>query len=104
MSVSAMVPNFAEIAVELQLAKSFAEFEQICFAVRLEANVSEKIRTKLELLAAEIDLDPDVTRNVLANWETRARLLGRAAAIFKNLIPHEELITRLAETAKRGRP
>lgn len=50
---------------------------------------------KLEHIAAEIDLSPGSTRDVLDHWETRARLLNDVHLLLKALIRFEPQVRAL---------
>ena len=91
-------PNLAEVALELQLAKSEADFRQMSFALELEARCAGKCRSRLEHVAAQIELSPASTRDALDQWEYRARLLAEAHDLLRALIPHEAQIRRMVSS------
>jgi hypothetical protein len=96
MSPAATPSNLAELALEVRLAERAATFEEMSYACELEAMCAGKTRSRLEHVAAEIDLSPGSTRDVLHEWECRARLLGEAHVLLRALIPFEAQIRQLA--------
>jgi len=97
MSLTAIPPHLAELALELRLAEREATFRELSYACEAEALCAGWTRAKLEYVAAMIGLSPASTRDVLHEWELRARLLHEAHCLLKALIPVEAEVRQLAE-------
>jgi hypothetical protein len=85
--VTAVYPDFAELAIEAQFAQHDVALTEVSFALELESMAAGARRAKLEEIAARFELSPDATCRVLDQWTRRAQLLHEAAGMLKRYGP-----------------
>lgn len=90
MSMQSAAPNFAEIAVEIRLGE--LALAELSFAAAVLSLMRADQLYRLERLAADIGLTPEVARGIVLNEQKCSALIAEAHRLFKSMIPHEETI------------
>jgi len=99
--------SFAELAVELSVAKSTGDvdFAELAWATWVQSAFASDRALKIDVLAARIGLSEDATAHILGAERKHRERIAEAHDLMKRLIPHEAevraLLARVEPEAER---
>lgn len=99
--------SFAEIAVELSVARSTGDvdFAELAWATWVQSAFASDRATKIDVLAARIGLSEDATAHILGAERKHRERIVEAHNLMKRLIPYEAevraLLARVEPEAER---
>lgn len=98
------ISSFAEIAVELSVAKSTGDVDiaELVWATWVQAAYASDRAVKIDILAAQIGLSEDATAHILGAERKHRERLAEAHDLMKRLIPHEAEVRALLARVEPG--